>query len=365
MLPRSLFATLALAVLAVPAGAEPPKVVTDIAPVQGLVARVMAGVGEPDVLVPPGASPHGYSLRPSDARALSNADAVFWIGDALEPWLEDTIAQLATDAPTIALLDVPGTVRLEFRDSVVFAADHDAHADHDHADGHETGGHEGHDHGEHDDHAHDDHANDDHAHDDHAHGDHAQEDHQDHDAAHHDHVAHDHVHEGVDPHAWLAPENGKTWLAKIAEELSRIDPANAEIYQSNALAGQAEIDQVTLDLQTRLSHTHGQFVVFHDAYQYFETSFDLESLGAISLGDASDPSVARIGEIREAVVSAGVSCVFAEPQFNPGLVRTVTEGTEIASLVIDPLGLEVEQGPQFYPQLLARTGARFVDCLGE
>ncbi|EEW60852.1 high-affinity zinc uptake system protein ZnuA [Ruegeria sp. TrichCH4B] len=347
-MPKSVLSALFLSVSALPVLAEAPRVVADIAPVQGLVARVMAGVGEPDLLVPPGASPHGHSLKPSDARALSSADAVFWVGDALSPWLEGSLEELASDAHVVSLLEAPGTLQLEFRNGAVFAAD-----------GHD-------DHG-HDDHSHDDHNHDGHDHEGHDHSDHDHDghDHADHDHSHggHDHGGHGHSHEGVDPHAWLAPQNGKHWLALIAEELSEIDPANAEIYQSNALAGQAEIDAVVEQVKAGLSQTQGEFVVFHDAYQYFEHSFGVSTLGAISLADASDPSVARIAEIRDAIAEANVSCVFSEPQFNPGLVATVAEGRDVKSVVIDPLGTEIAPGASFYTDLLTDIGADFVECL--
>ncbi|MBU3033725.1 zinc ABC transporter substrate-binding protein [Tritonibacter mobilis] len=359
-MPKSVLSALFLSVSALPVFAETPRVVADIAPVQGLVARVMAGVGEPDLLVPPGASPHGHSLKPSDARALSSADAVFWVGDALSPWLEGSLEELASDAHVVSLLETPGTLQLEFRNGAVFAAD--GHDDH----GHDDNSHDGHDHADHDEHAHDHGDHDAHGHDhsDHDHDDHGH-DHADHDHSHggHDHGDHGHSHEGVDPHAWLAPQNGKQWLTLIAEELAEIDPTNAEIYQSNALAGQAEIDAVVEQVRAGLSQTQGEFVVFHDAYQYFEHSFGVSTLGAISLADASDPSVARIAEIREAIAETNVSCVFSEPQFNPGLVATVAEGRDVKSVVIDPLGTEIAPGASFYTDLLTDIGADFVECL--
>ncbi|TNJ45923.1 zinc ABC transporter substrate-binding protein [Phaeobacter sp. B1627] len=326
-------------VISTTAIAETPRVVTDIAPVQGLVSRVMAGISEPDMLIPPGSSPHAYSLRPSDARALSSADVVFWIGDELETWLGDPLEQLAGDARIVALLDLPGTLNLPFRNDAIFAEDHHSSA-HDHEAGHDE---------------HDEHHDDEDGHSDH--------DHEDHDQDHDDHAHDGHDHEGIDPHAWLAPANGKVWLEVIAEELAAVDPDNADLYLSNAQAGQAEIDLATSAIRESLPTSHGAFVVFHDAYQYFEHSFGLRSLGAISLGDATDPSVARIAEIREAVANAGVTCVFSEPQFNPSLVDTVTKGTEVKAHVIDPLGLELVAGPDFYTDLLIQTGHQFSECL--
>ncbi|MBT8156099.1 zinc ABC transporter substrate-binding protein [Epibacterium ulvae] len=333
--------------------ADAPKVVTDISPVHGLVSRVMAGVGEPDLLVRPGSSPHGYSMRPSDARALSQANLIVWIGEALTPWLEHPIEELGSNAHALELLEVDGSVLYEFRTGATFDAhdhgdhdDHDDHADHDDHDDHAD--HEGH--GDHADHeGHDDHAD----HDDH-------DNHAGHEG-HDNHAGHDH--DGVDPHAWLSPENGKAWLAVIAEELSEIDPDNAVTYQANAAAGQAEIDAVVASLRVDLEHVEDHpFVVFHDAYQYFERSFGLAAAGAISIGDASKPSAARIAEIQDTVRDLGVDCVFAEPQFNKGLVHTVAEAGDIKELEMDPLGLSIEIGSDFYVNLLQGMGDSLAAC---
>ncbi|WP_254054854.1 zinc ABC transporter substrate-binding protein [Pseudophaeobacter sp. EL27] len=350
--------------------ADVPKVATDIAPVHGLVARVMQGVGEPDMVVPAGASPHHHSMRPSEALALSRADVVFWMGEALTPWLEGAVEELAKDAHVVELLELEGGLALPFREGVGFEAhDHgeeeghdDDHHD-DHGDDHDD--HEKHD--DHDDHAeHDDH--DDHDHEEHAEAEHAHEDeHEDgHDDDHegHDHGGHEgHDHEGLDPHAWLSPENAKLWLDVIAAELSEHDAENAATYAANAAAGKQEIEAAKAEVLTGLEPLRsGGFVVFHDAYQYFEHSFGLQAAGAISLGDASDPSPARIAEIQQVVKDKQVSCVFSEPQFNPDMVATVLEGSGAKTVVIDPLGTGLELGAGFYPALLKELGAAMADC---
>lgn len=330
------------------AQAEPPRVVSDIPPVHGLVARVMQGVSEPQLLVRPGASPHSYSLRPSDARALSDADLVVWVGPALEPWLEGPLDELAAGAHQMRLLDLPDTLRLEFREGAVFSTGGE---DHDEGQGHEDAHDRDHDH------------EDAHGHEDAHEGDHDHEDAHDHEEAHdHDHD-HGHDHHGVDPHAWLAPQNGKQWLVAIADELAELDPENAQLYRNNAAEGAAEIDAVVAALQGELGAQTGQFVVFHDAYQYFEQAFGLNALGAISLGDASDPSPARLDALRDALLSAEASCVFAEPQFNPGLVQAVIGTSDMQSAVIDPLGTKIETGADFYPELLRSLGGDMASCL--
>lgn len=347
--------------------ADVPRVAVDIAPVHGLVARVMQGVGTPDLVIPPGASPHGYAMRPSEALALERADAVFWMGEALTPWLEGPLETLASDAHVTELMAVPGTLTLEFRTGATFElhehdADHHGEEHHDedhadHADSHDHADHDDHDEHDHEKHAeheaHDDH--DTHDHDAHDHGD--QDDHAEHD----DHEGHSHT--GMDPHAWLAPQNAELWLMAIAEELSELDPENAATYKANAATGKAEIEAAIKEVNEILEPFRAQsFIVFHDAYQYFEKSFGLSSSGAISLGDASDPSPARIAEIRDEVAEHGVTCVFSEPQFNPGLVATVLDGTGAKTVVIDPIGTKISTGPSFYTELIIGLGKAMASC---
>ena len=342
--------------------ADVPRVAVDIAPVHGLVARVMEGVGTPDLVIPPGASPHGYAMRPSEALALERADAVFWIGEALTPWLEGPLDTLASDARVTELLEVPGTLTYEFRTGATFEA-HE-HGDEHHDEGHQDEAHDGDEHADHaDEHDHNDH--DGHKdHDDHEkHADHDAHDHDNHadHAAHDDHEGHGHT--GLDPHAWLAPANAEVWLMAIAEELSDLDPENAATYKANAVAGKAEIDAAVKEVNALLEPFRAKsFIVFHDAYQYYEKSFGLASAGAISLGDASDPSPARIAEIRNEVAEHGVTCVFSEPQFNPGLVATVLDGTKASTVVIDPIGTSIPTGPTFYTDLITGLGKAIASC---
>ena len=324
LVPSLLLSTAALA--------DVPRVATDIAPIHSLVSRVMEGLGTPDLVVSPGASPHGYSLRPSQAADLDRAEAVFVVGHALTPWLEGPLEQLAADAVVVELLETEGTTVHMFREGAVFE-DHDDE-DHDHDADHDDG-HDGHD---------DDHDDDDHDED----GD---------DGHHHDH-------HGEDPHAWLDPENARVWLSVIADNLAALDPEHADSYRANAEAGRAELADLSAEIAAELAPLRDRsFVVFHDAYQYFDTRFGLTNAGAISLGDASAPSAARIAEIRDVVADRGVTCVFSEPQFNPGLVETVLAGSGANTTVIDPLGTDLPLGPTLYPALLRQITSSIADCL--
>lgn len=315
-----------------------PHVVADIAPVHGLVARVMQGAGAPLLLLPPGTDPHHYALRPSEAGALSRADLVVWVGAAMTPWLADPLEVLAGQAVQLALFDAPGTRHLAFREGVLFApggesdlagqAEEQAQNDgHDHGDGHEH-----------------DHENT------HGHG---------HDAA----QGHGHDHDGDDPHAWLDPENGKAWLDAIAGALAALDPDNAALYAANAAAGRAEIDAALAEIAAALAPVQGRDILaLHDAFQYFETRFGLQVVTALSQGDAARPGPARIAAIRDALSDRDIACVLAEPQAPLGLLGAVLEsdGTPIA--LADPLGRDIVPGPDFYPALLRGIAAAMTVC---
>ena len=342
---------LAASVLAAGPAIAAPKVAVDIPPVHSLVASVMQGVGEPALIVRPGASPHGYSMRPSEAAALEEADVTFWVGEELTPWLGRAMNTLAAEATSVALMDVEGIVRLDYREGATFGAhDHDHDADHDaeHAEDHEHG----------DTHAQAD--ADDHDHD----HDHAHDDDHDHDHAHDDDHAHDHDHEGADPHAWLDPVNAKVFVDTIAATLANADPDNASAYERNAQDTKAKLDTLIAEIEGDLAPLRGRnFVVFHDAYYYFENRFGMEASGAIALSDAASPSPSRVAEIRDAIAQMDAACVFAEPQFEPDLVQTVIEGTDASTGILDPLGAELPLGPDLYPTLLSNLRDSLVACL--
>lgn len=358
-----------------------PSVVTDIAPVHALVAQVMGDLGDPFLLVTPGVSPHDFSMRPSQARALQNADVVFQVGAGLTPWLEKALENLSGDAAILELSEVDGAVLRDTRELAVFASDHDDD-DHDDHDDHDAHGHED-EHADHDDHAHDDHddhddhkghdEHDEHAHEDH--DDHAHDEHDDHDDhaehAEHDHDDHEghvdehgHNHGGVDPHLWLDPVNASVWVGVIADALSAADPDNAATYAANAAAAQSALDDLQAEISAKLAPVQGRpFIVYHDAYQYFETRFDIPAAGSIAYSDAVDPSAARIQEIRDEVAEQGIVCVFAEPQYDAGLVSAVFGGSDADARVLDPLGADLEPGADLYPQLLNTLADTLQECL--
>ena len=181
---------------------------------------------------------------------------------------------------------------------------------------------------------------------------------------HEDHAGHEgHGHGEHDPHAWLSPGVAKVWLNVIAAKLSEKDPSNASTYFSNASSAAKDLDALSDEINNILDPVRDEkFVVFHDAYQYFEKHFNISASGAISLGDASDPSPARVKEIKDRVENEDIHCVLAEPQYKVGLVKAVIEGTHANMAVIDPLGVGLEAGPTLYDKLIRNLATNLSKC---
>lgn len=283
--------------------AQEVAVVASIAPVHSLVARVMRGAGEPYLLLPPGASPHDRTLRPSDAAALQRAALVFRVGPRLEPWLDRPLAALATGARVVGLARAPGLTRLVLRQGPAFEP---------HGGGSEIANADG----------------------------------------------------DVDPHFWLDPSNARLWLGVIATALAEADPENRALYLGNATGARAELDVLATEIEARLAPVRGRpFVVFHDAFHYFERRFGIEAVGAVALSDARAPGPARIARIRQRIRATGAVCMFREPQFQSGLVATVAERTGVRVGQLDPIGIGLRPGPALYPDLLRGLADAVADCL--
>lgn len=312
-----------------------PKVVTDIAPIHSLVARVMGDLGTPKLLIPANATPHEYALRPSEAESLQEAELIFWMGEGLTPWLERTMTNLPKKADVVELLDLPETNLLPFRQTTLFGHHQDDDHDHDRtkdkSDPHKEDGHQ-------DDAKHEK------------------------EKAHHDGGSDDdHGHGAHDPHAWLSPDNAKIWLQVIAQKLSQMDPDHQATYLANAAEGQAEIDQTSEDITKILKPIMNvKYVVFHDAYQYFEQSFGISVSGALSLGDASAPSPSRIEKIQHLISQEGITCVLAEPQYNPKLVAAISG--DLKTGILDPLGARIKTEPKLFHDLLRNMAKSFAKC---
>jgi zinc transport system substrate-binding protein len=296
----------------------------------------MDGVGKPDLIVDGYASPHGFSMKPSHAKMLQNADLIFWVGEDLENFLEKPLSSIAKKAEKIELIEINGLQVLKFRERNIF----DDHDDHDH-DGHAKKKKD-----DHDDHDHDGHAKK------------KKDDHDDHD----DHDGHEgHAHGEFDPHIWLDPINAKVILNEMVEHLIENDPKNEAKYKSNLDKALKDIDKLTIDVMTELSNSVSS-IVFHDAYQYFEKRFNVNILGAFTVNTDVMPGAEQLAEIREIIEHDKVACVFSEPQFNPDIIKAVAKDMNIKTGVVDPLGATLNPGKDLYFDLIRNMSASFKGC---
>ena len=343
------------------------RVVTSIKPVHSLVSSVMQGVGTPVLLIEGTASPHSYSLKPSQAQHLQAADIIFWMGHDLEAFLDNAIDSIAANSVSVPLTESHGLIRLKTREGGAFDSHDHAHDDHDEShDEHDA--HQDHDdHKDHDGHEHHDHHDEHEDHKDHDHGDHNEHnDHDDHGeyGDHKDHDHGDHKRSAFDPHLWLDPQNAKAMVHEIEEQLTQLDPAHAAIYEANAALLMAELDDLTAEIDAELAPVKGKgYVVFHDAYQYFEKRFDMAATGSVTVSPEVLPGAERIRELQAKIQALDVACIFAEPQFEPKLVATIIENTGTKTGVIDPLGATIADGPQLYSTLIRNMAASLKDCL--
>ncbi|WFU03717.1 zinc ABC transporter substrate-binding protein [Rhizobium sp. CB3171] len=288
---------------------DPPEVVVSIKPVHSLVAAIMQGVGTPDLIVEGAASPHTYALKPSNARALEGAKVVFWVGPGMEAFLEKPLSALGSNALVVELDKAPGITKLKFRQGGAFEADDDG--DEPAATAGDT----------------------------------------------HDHGA-------FDTHLWLDPHNAKAMTAEITTTLVAADPANALTYEANQKALNDKLDALDSEIASTIAPVKNKpFIVFHDAYQYFERRYGVHVAGSITVSPESIPGAERVAEIHGKVAGLGATCVFAEPQFEPKLVNVVIEGTSAKSGVLDPEAATLTQGPDLYFDLMRGIANSLKTCL--
>ena len=309
------------------------KVVTSIKPLHSLASYLMDGVGKPDLIVEGYGSPHGFSMKPSHAKILQNADLIFWVGEDLEIFLEKPLSSIAKKAEKIELMEIKGLNVLKFRERNIF---------------------DKHDHDDHDDHGKKEDDHDDHEHDDHD----KKEEHADHN----DHDGHErHAHGEYDPHIWLDPMNAKVILNEMVEHLIENDAKNASKYKSNLKNAFKDIDKLTADVKADLSKSTAS-IVFHDAYQYFEERFDINILGAFTVNTDVMPGAEQLSEIREIIEHDKVSCIFSEPQFNPDIINAVAKDMDIKTGILDPLGATLNPGKNLYFDLIRNMSDSFKGC---
>lgn len=285
------------------------NVVVTSKPIHALVSSVMAGIGTPGLLVSGQTSPHSYSMKPSDAQKVHNAQVFFRVSEQLEPFTGKLVLSLPSSVRVVSLANAPGLILLGIRSGGAFSETHTSAADGAHAPGHE--------------------------------------------------------HEGPhDPHVWLDPENAEAMVKYIAEVLASVAPDHAAAFTANAKAELRRLSELSEDLGRELAPVVGKpFIVYHDALHYFENRFGLTALGSVTVSPDLPPSGKRLQELRLLIRSAGVRCIFAEPYLPSRAIEVIAEGTGAKTGVLDPEGVTLEPGPQLYEQLMRNLSRSFRACL--
>lgn len=291
-----------LVLAAVTPAVAAPAVVVTVKPLHSLVAAVMRDVAAPALLIDGAASPHGFALRPSQARMLQDADAVFWVGPALERFMVRPLETLPRRARVVALL--PAVSGLPYRGGAIRSGAAEER-----------------------EHRHDDHA--------------------------------------TDPHFWLDPLRAKAVVPEIVRTLAALDGANAARYEANGKALAAALEALNARLQARLAPVRKvPFLVFHDAYQYLEARYGLGAVGAVALDPERQPGARHLAEIRRRAARGEVRCLFGEPQFPPALLTTIARETGVRVAILDPLGASVPPGPDAYFRIMEALADSLAGCLG-
>jgi len=324
---------------------ETTGVISTIQPINSLVSAIIGNTGKSITIIPSEQSPHDFKLKPSDVKVLQNGNIIFYVSNHLESSITKVLKNLPKNIKLINLMEESGVNHLAIRDNDAWERhDHHGHDDHDVHDKH------GKKHDDHDDH--DKHGK---KHDDH-------DDHDKHEKKHDDHDDHE---KEDDVHVWLSPDNAIKIVQKVNKVLSLYFPENSKIYNDNTTKFIDKIRNLKMELVKELSPIKNKpYIVFHDAYQYFEKTFELNAVGSVALeGDiASSPK--QISIIKDKIVKSKASCVFQEPQFDSKLVKIVVEGTDAKIGTLDPLGVNISENKDFYLQLLTNMTKSLKECLG-
>ena len=284
-----------------PAQAE-VKVLTSIKPLQLIAAAVQDGVGTPDVLLPPGASPHHYALRPSDVRKVAQVDLLYWIGPDMEGFLPRVLG--SRSKPTVAVQNLAGLQLRHFGE--------DSHSHEEEADEHD----------------------------------------------------HDHRPGSLDAHLWLSSVNARVIAAKMAADLGAADPQNQARYTANAKVFGERLDALDARLKARLSGVAGKpYFVFHEAFDYFEATYGLKHTGVFSVAAEVQPGAQHVAAMRKRLQEVGKTCVFSEPPLRPRLAETLTAGLPVTLAELDALGGTMPADAQGYERLLENLGNELAGCL--
>ena len=280
------------------------KVVTTIKPIHSLVAGVMDGLGSPSLIVDGSNSPHNFSLKPSHAKMIEDAEIIFWVGEDLETFMIKSLESIANNATKVSFMDLDSIIKLKFKEENILEV-------------------EGYD-----------------------------DDHDDHD---------DHADGEFDAHIWLDPKNAIEIVNEIAKTLSLKDPNNKNVYYSNAEKLNHSLNELIEKINLSINKD-ARFIVFHDAYQYFEKRFDVSSAGALILNEEALPSAKKVSEIHKIIKKQNINCIISEPQFNPNIIKSIAQDSSILIRSFDPLGSSFDTNKNLYFEMILSLSNSLKDC---
>ena len=277
------------------------KVVATIKPIHSLVAGVMDGLGSPSLIVDGSNSPHNFSLKPSHAKMIEDAEIIFWVGEDLETFMIKSLESIANNATKVSFMDLDSIIKLKFKEENILEVegyddDHDKHAD-----------------GE------------------------------------------------FDAHIWLDPKNAIEIVNEIAKTLSLKDPNNKNVYYSNAEKLNHSLNELIKKINLSINKD-ARFIVFHDAYQYFEKRFDVSSAGALILNEEALPSAKKVSEIHKIIKKQNINCIISEPQFNPNIIKSIAQDSSILTRSFDPLGSSFDTNKNLYFEMILSLSNSLKDC---
>ncbi|MDF1895806.1 zinc ABC transporter substrate-binding protein ZnuA [Rahnella contaminans] len=277
-------------------------VLASVRPLGFIAAAIADGVMPTDVLLPDGASPHDFALRPSDIQRMRTADLVVWVGPEMEAFMTKSVAQLPPNRQ-VEIAALPAV-----KPMLIKGSDDDEH-DHDHDDG-------------------------------------------------------DHHHGEYNMHVWLSPEIARETAIVIHNKLVQLVPQKKQQLDANLSHFEESLTKADKNLGSILQPVQGKgYFVFHDAYGYFEKHFGLSPLGHFTINPEIQPGAQRLHLIRTQLVEQKATCVFAEPQFRPAVITAVAQGTKVRMGTLDPLGSGIVLGADSYVNFLSQLTNQYLSCL--
>lgn len=285
------------------------NVVASLKPVGFIAAAIADGVTPVDVLLPDGASEHDYSLRPSDAKRLKNADLVVWVGPEMEAFMAKSAAELPAQK-NLAMVNIDGVKPL----LISGGEDEDEHIA-------------------------------------------EKSEEQDADAHHHHHGE-------FNMHLWLSPEIARKTAVAIHGKLLELMPQDKAKLDANLQQFKVALADTDKRVSAQLAPVRNKgYFVFHDAYTYFEKQYGLSPTGHFTVNPEIQPGAQRLHQIRTQLVEQKAVCVFAEPQFRPAVIDAVARGTQVRKGTLDPLGTDISLAKDSYVKFLSQLSSQYESCL--